>query len=207
MIRALVVDDHPMFRQGVASVLEASAEIEVVGQAGSTREARTLIKQVRPDIVLIDIRLPDGDGVDLCAELRETSIKVVVLSQFSADRIVLRAFLRGAHGYVVKESEPEVLRQAVRAVMGGATFVDPRVAAKVVAAATKGPRAKGPYGLTPQELRVVELLPKRFSNREIARQLGLSEETVKTHLRHALRKLQVEDRTSAAAMVVEAGLA
>jgi len=206
MIRVLVVDDHPMFRQGVVTVLSAEDDLEVVGSAGSVKEARTAITELSPDVVLMDVRMPDGDGTDLCSELRDSGAKVIILSQYRADRIVLSAFRQGAKGYVVKESEPSVLRQAIRAVASGADFVDSQVAGKLVQAATKGPKTKGRFGLTPQELAVLELLPRKLTNRQIGQRLGISEETVRTHLRHTLRKLQVEDRGSAAALAVEIGL-
>jgi DNA-binding NarL/FixJ family response regulator len=120
---------------------------------------------------------------------------------------MLRAFAAGAKGFLVKESDPEVLRQALRMVAAGNTFVDPQVAGKLVAVATKGRRARGPYGLTLQEMRVLELLPKGLSNREIGTELSVSVETVKTHVRNAMRKLQVGDRAEAAAIAIREGLA
>ncbi|MBI2168205.1 MAG: response regulator transcription factor [Actinobacteria bacterium] len=206
MIRVVIVDDHPMFREGVATVLTAEGDIEVVGQAGSVKEARKVIPQHEPDVVLMDVTLPDGDGADIIPEFRKLKSRFIVLTLFGADRVVLRVLGLGAMGYVVKESEPAVLRTAIREVASGAKYLDSRIAGKVVKAATKGGRPKGPFGLTNQEMRVLGLLPRKLTNREIGSELSVSEETVKTHLRHALKKLALDDRTSAARFVIENGL-
>jgi DNA-binding NarL/FixJ family response regulator len=120
---------------------------------------------------------------------------------------LIQAFAAGAKGFVMKESQPAVLRDAVRVVSQGETFTDPRVGAKLVALASRNRRAKGPFGLTIQEMRVVEQLPRGLTNREIGSELGIAEDTVKTHLRHALRKLNARDRVEAAAIALREGLA
>lgn len=209
IIDVLLADDHPIVRAGVASVLTADANMRVVAQAESGEEALTLAKRLHPRVLVIDVRLPGVDGIDVCAHLAETdpAIRVIILTQFSHESVMLRAFDVGAKGFVVKESEPELLRDAIRTVAAGHMFVDPAVASKLVDFATKGRKARGPYGLTLQEMRVLELLPKGLTNVEIAGELDVSSETVKTHLRHAMRKMQVNDRAEAAALAIREGLA
>lgn len=206
MIKVMLVDDHPALLRGVATVLESDGDVEVVASVGRVSDAEEALGRLDVDVVVTDIRLPDGDGMDLMFTTREKGARLVVFTQYSADRIVMRAFRAGINSYVVKESDPHLLRHAVHAAARGDMFIDPRVAPKLVTAATKKGSTKGPFGLTPQELRVVELLPKGMTNQEIAQHLGLSYETVKTHLRHAMRKLQVDDRSAAAAMIIDSGL-
>lgn len=209
MTRVLLVDDHPVVREGVAGVLTADPDIEVVAEAGNAEETFAAIAQHSPDVVMIDVRLPGLDGIDCCGSIvtKYPRVKVIILTRFANESVILRAFTAGARGFVVKESEPQIFRQAVRSVVSGGIFLDPRVTGKVLAIATKGRRARGPYGLTIQQMRVLELLPKGLSNREIAKELGISDQTVKTHLRHAMRKLQAGDRAEAAAIIVAEGLA
>lgn len=208
MTRVLLVDDHPVVREGIAAVLATDPNVEVVGYAGDAQEAFDAVKRLEPDVVVIDVRLPDMDGIDACEKLRIDwpDLRVMVVTRFANERVMMRAFDAGALAYLVKESEPLILRQALRIVANGGTFVDPRLADKLVASATRGRRTKGPYGLTSQEMRVVGLLPRGFSNREIAGELGVSVDTVKTHLSSAMRKLGVHDRAVVAALAVEKGL-
>lgn len=209
MIRVLLVDDHPVVREGVATVLTQEPDVRIVGQAGSAEQMLQDVGQLCPDVLVIDVRLPEMDGIEACEVLRVSNprIKTVVLTRFPNESMMLRAFSAGAKGFLVKESDPEIVRQAIRIVAEGGTFVDPKVARKLVILATKGRRAKGPFGLTLQEMRVVELLPKGLSNREIGSELCISQETVKTHLRHAMRKMQAADRAEAAAIAIREGLA
>lgn len=209
MIRILVVDDHPVVREGLVSVLSDEPDFAVVGQVGTAEQALTEATRLVPDVAVLDIRLPGMNGTDACAALRQRHprLRVVALTSFANESTMLAAFASGAKGFAVKESEPGVLREAVRTVMTGGTFVDPRVAGKLVALATKGRRAKGPHGLTLQEMRVADLLPRGLTNREIGRELGISEQTVKTHVRQVMRKLDARDRTQAAALAQREGLA
>jgi DNA-binding NarL/FixJ family response regulator len=205
----LVADDHPMVRIGVTTILEATPDLEPVGAVDTGREALTEAKRLRPHVLVLDFHLKAMDGIEVCAHLQATvpEVRCVMLTQSGHDAVLLRSFEAGAKGFLVKDSDPEVLCAAVRTVASGHTFVDPIVAGRLVLHALKGKRARGPYGLTVQEMRVLELLPQGLSNRDIARELGISGETVKTHMRHAMRKLQVSDRVEAAAMVVREGLA
>lgn len=207
MIRVFLVDDHPLVREGVSAVLASEHDVSVVGEAASAEQALTAVARTEPDVVLVDIRLPGMDGIDACQILRERhpAVKVIVVTGYRNGNLMIRAFDAGAKGFLIKESPADMLRQAVHVVAAGGTFVDPQVAGKLVAVATRGRRGRGPYGLTAQEMRVLELLPKGLNNREIGNELGLSPETVKTHLRHAMRKLQATDRTQAAAIVMREG--
>lgn len=209
MTDVLLVDDHPVVREGVAGVLKTDPDINIVAEAGNADEAFAALKCHAPDVVMIDVRLPGLDGIDCCGSIvtSHPRTRVIVLTRFANESVMLRAFTAGARGFVVKESEPAIFRQAVRSVVSGGIFLDPSVTGKLIAIATKGRKAKGPYGLTIQQMRVLELLPKGLSNREIGKELGISDQTVKTHLRHAMRKIQAADRSEAAAIVIAEGLA
>lgn len=207
-IRVLIVDDHPLLREGVAMMLSAGPDFEVVGAVGTAREALAEVARLEPDVAIIDLTLPDGDGIDVCARIQaeHPRVRLLVLTRTQADRFVMNAFRAGAHGFVVKTADPSEMVHAVRAVASDETYVDPRVAHCIVKAATRGRTARGPFGLTGQELHVMELVHLNLSNHQIACQLGLSVETVKTHLRHAMQKLGVDDRWSAVRVLTNEGL-
>lgn len=209
MTRILVVDDHPVVRDGVVAVLETEADFVVVGRAGTGEEGLHLANQVEADVMVLDVRLPAMSGVEVCAALsvRHPRLAVLMLSSYANEGVMLDALSAGAKGFVVKATDRAVLRTAVRAVASGQTFVDSSLAAKVVRLATTGRRAKGPFDLTLQEMRVLELIPRGLTNPEIGRELGVTARTVQTHLAHAMKKLRARDRTEAAAMAVLEGLA
>ena len=208
MIRVLVVDDHPVVREGLIAILDAP-DLEVCGQAGDGAHALAEAARLRPDVVVLDVRLPGATGVEVCAELaaRIPGARVVMLTSFPNDGVMMGSFAAGARGFVLKESDPAVIRQAVRTVADGSTYADPKIAGKLVALATRGRRAKGPFDLTLQEMRVLELLPRGLTNNEIGDRLGIGENTVKTHLRNLMRKLDARDRVEAAAIALREGLA
>lgn len=209
MTRVLLVDDHPVVREGIAAVLAADPDVEIVGFGADGREAIESARKLEPDVLVIDVRLPDVEGIDVCALLlkERPELRVMMVTRFAHERVMAKAFEAGAHAYLVKESEPLLFRQALRIVANGGTFVDPRLADRLVLSATRGRRrSRGPLGLTAQELRVIGLLPNGFSNRQIAGELGISIDTVKTHLRNAMRKLGAGDRAAVAAIAVEKGL-
>jgi DNA-binding NarL/FixJ family response regulator len=209
MIRVVVVDDHPVVREGLAAVLSDEPDFRIVGQAESGERVISEFERLLPDVVVVDLRLPGISGTETCQALKRMrpSTRVIILTSFPNDGAVMNAFVAGANGFLLKESDPTVLRQAVREVAKGETYVDPRIAAKLVAFASKGRRTKGPFDLTLQEMRVLEKLPRGFTNREIGRELGIAEDTVKTHLSHALRKINAKDRAEAAAFAMREGLA
>lgn len=205
MIRVAVFDDHPVVREGVVSVLTAEPDLVVVGQAGSSVGAIQAVTMTPADVAILDLGMGNGDGFGLCAELaqRHPRLRVICLSSFASEPAMLGAFRAGARGFVVKDSDPLVLRQAVRAVAVGGTYIDPKVAGRLVAIATGGRRVRDSHGLTAAEQRVVQLLPQGLTNRRMARLLGVSEQTVKTHLSRAMAKLGVHNRHEVAALMVE----
>lgn len=209
MIRVLIVDGQPVVREGLISILASDPGLLVCGQAGTAPEAVAEAVRLSPHVVVLDGRIPGATGVELCAELaaRAPSARVVMLTSFPNDGVMVNAFSAGARGFVLKESDPAVIRQAVRSVAEGVTFADPKVADKLVALATRGRRAKGPFDLTLQEMRVLELLPLGLTNHEIGDRLGIGENTVKTHLRNLMRKLNARDRVEATAIALREGLA
>lgn len=204
----MVVDDHPLVRAGLVAMLEHDG-IDVVGEAARVGEVADVAATCRPDVVVLDVRLPDGDGWLACEHLRSRGIgaRVVMLTQLVTERVITAAFEAGASGFVVKASETEVIRRAIHTVMGGETFLDPRVTERVASLVAKARDQRGPYGLTPAEMRVVALLSDGLTNQEIGDRLGLSPETVKTHLRHARDKVGVRDRAQLAVMVMREGIA
>ncbi len=207
MIRVLVVDDHPVVREGITASLSVEPDVVVVAATGTGEEALDALPRARPDVLVVDCGLPGMSGVQVCGELqrRHTHPPVVLMSGTPSGALMRRALQAGAVAFVAKDCASGVLRDAVRAAHAGAAFVDPSLARLVVDLAGRPPGKRGPYGLTRAELDVVALLPKGLRNREIADELGIAENTVKTHLRHALRKLDVRDRAQAAAIVVKEG--
>lgn len=208
-VRVVIADDHPVVREGVATVLSNDPGIEVVAQVPTAEEAVAAVATREPEVLVIDVRMGTLDGVEACARVsaEHARTRTLVLTRFAHESVMMRAFSAGAAGFLVKEASPEVLRKAVHVVAGGQVFLDSRVAGKLVDVATKGRRAKGPYELTIMEMRVLELLPKGLSNREIGAELNVSYETAKTHVRHIMEKLGVSDRSEAASVAIREGLA
>ena len=203
MIRVLIADDHPVVREGVASILAGSLGINVVAQAASGEEAIALTNSLQPHVVLLDMRLPEMSGANACAAIRKRfpQVRVVMLTAASNRSALAEAQDAGAHGFVLKASGPAALREAVLEVARGKPYVDP--AMRTPSAATySGPRSEQDVlGLTRQERRVLELVPMGLTNRRIGEELGICETTVKTHLKHAMQKLNVSRRAEAAALV------
>lgn len=208
MTRVLLVDDHPVVREGLATILRSEHDIDVVAEADSIEDAVDLVKTASPDVAVLDYRLPGMSGVDGCAHLlsRAPGLRVVVLTSFPNESVMLKAFAAGASGFVAKGSAPHVLRTAIRSVAAGGMFVDPSLAGRLVADATRGRKSLGPFGLTRTELRVLELLGEGHSNQAIARELDVSLATVKTHVQHVLRRLSARDRYDAVAVAHREGL-
>jgi NarL family two-component system response regulator LiaR len=205
-IRVLVVDDHAVVREGLRAFLELQDGIDVAGEAADGEEAIALAEQLRPDVVLMDLVMPQLDGLAAMRALRERvpAARVIVLTSFADDDKLLPALRAGAAGYLLKNAQPQELARAVRAAHAGEALLDPLVAARLVdaLAGEKDPLDR----LTPREREVLELIGRGFPNKRIARELGLSEKTVKTHVGHVLAKLAVTDRTQAAVVAVRAGL-
>lgn len=195
MIRVLVVDDHVMVRAGLAGMLGAAGDIEVVGQAADGAAAVEEALAHRPDVVLMDLSMPEVDGIEATKRVRAAlpEAAVVVLTSFSDRAQVRRALEAGAVGYQLKDAEPDVLREAVRAAARGDVPLDARVA-RVLLTQVVAPADP----LSPREREVLELVAEGMANKQIARTLGITERTVKAHLGNAFRQIGVADRTSAA---------
>lgn len=208
MIRVLVVVPGDEIRDAVAKALSRDVALEVAGRASGVDEALRLDVVPPPDVVVVSFQQITKEGTEAVSELREgyPHARVVVLSKVVGEPVLLSAFAVGTHAFVSEHSDPSVLIQGVRAAYGGGTFIDPAVAGKLVDLAVKNKRTRGPHGLTLQQRRVLERLPRGLTNAEIGEELGISENTVKTHVRNVLRKLGVDDRAQAAAVAKELGL-
>jgi len=207
-IRVLVVDDHAVVREGLRAFLELQEGIAVVAEAGDGREAVETAARLRPNVILMDLVMPRLDGIGAMRELRETApeARVIVLTSFLDDDKLLPALRLGAAGYLLKNARPEELARAVRAAHAGETLLDPVVAARLVETLAADDGEEPLDRLTPREHEVLVLLGRGFPNKLIARELGVAEKTVKTHVGHVLAKLGVTDRTQAAVVAVRAGL-
>lgn len=203
MIGVLLVDDHPVVRSGLRAVLEAQADLRVVGEATSGEEALRLAEMRRPDVVLLDCQLSGMEGVAVARALRERcpEVRVVALSAYEDDILVWGMLEAGAAGYVVKDEPLEGILMAVRAAAQGKAYFSPEVAAKVAAWA----RGERPGGLTEREWAVLRLIAKGKSNKEIACVLSISEHTVEKHVGRVLEKLRVKSRAEAVRWAVEKG--
>ncbi|MEU6857275.1 response regulator transcription factor [Glycomyces sp. NPDC046736] len=205
-IRLLIVDDHPIVRDGLRSVFGHGDGIEVVGDAPDGRAAVERATALEPDVVLMDLRMPGGDGVTAIRELaaRGSAAKVLVLTTYDTDADVLPAIEAGASGYLLKDASPEELRRAIRTAHEGGTVLAPAVASLLMDRVRKPAAAPGP--LSDRELEVLALVAKGRGNREAAKELFISEATIKTHLLHVYAKLGVNDRAAAVAAAYERGL-
>ena len=209
MIRVLIVDDHAVVREGLLTFLELQDDIEVVGEAADGQEALERAAELAPDVILMDLVMPRLDGVGAMRELRATapSSRVIVLTSFLEDERLLPAIQAGAAGYLLKNAEPAELIRAIRAARRGEAVIDPTAAARLVHALSGGARtAAEAERLTAREREVLRLIAAGQSNKRIARTLGISEKTVKTHVGHVLAKLGVTDRTQAAVLALRDGL-
>jgi NarL family two-component system response regulator LiaR len=207
-ISVLIVDDHAVVREGLRSFLELQDGIEVVGEAADGEAAVRAAEAWSPDVVLMDLVMPRLDGVGAMRELRRRlpTARVIVLTSFPDDDRLLPAIQAGAAGYLLKNADPKEVVRAVRAAHAGDALLDPGVAARLVAAISQPPGAAPAERLTPREGEVLALIARGMPNKLIARELEISEKTVKTHVGHLLAKLGVSDRTQAALRAVREGL-
>ena len=209
-IRVLVVDDHALFRRGLQMVLEQEPDIEVVGEASDGTEAMTAAVETLPDIVLMDVRMPKRGGIDACASIHETvpSAKIIMLTISDEEADLYDAIKAGAMGYLLKEISIEEVASAIRAVHGGQSLISPSMASKLLtefASMIKktDDRQQVPTPrLTDREMEVLKLVAKGMNNRDIAKQLFISENTVKNHIRNILEKLQLHSRMEAVVYAV-----
>ncbi len=208
-IKVLIVDDHPIVRQGLRGFLSSRDGIVVVGEAEDGDSAVREAARLSPDVVLMDLVMPGGGGVEAIRRLRAAGERprVIVLTSFSGDDQVVAAVRAGAAGYLLKDVPPAELEAAVRTVHQGGALLDTSVVASVMAEVARGGSAPGLDELTPRERDVLRLLAEGLSNRELAARLYVSEKTVKTHVSSILSKLHLTDRTQAALFAVRHGLA
>jgi DNA-binding NarL/FixJ family response regulator len=202
-IRVLIVDDHPVVREGVRAMLAAEADIEVAGQAGSGAEAVAFARAEPCDVILMDLRMPGTDGVGATTAIlaADPSARVVVLTTYETDADILRAVEAGAAGYLLKDAPRADVANAIRAAARGETVLAPSVAARLVTHVRRPPRES----LSARETEVLQLVARGLTNADIGRRLFISEATVKTHLLRLFAKLGVTDRTAAVTTAIERG--
>jgi DNA-binding NarL/FixJ family response regulator len=203
MIRVFLLDDHEVVRRGLAMLLGDEPDIEVVGEAGSVAQALARIPALRPDVAVLDVRLPDGDGVTVCREVRsemDSPPACLMLTSYSDDEALFEAIMAGAAGYLLKQVTGTDLVGAVRRLAAGESLLDPKVTAKVLDRLRKGPEREDPRyaALSDQERKILALIAEGMTNRQIAEQMYLAEKTVKNYVSGLLRKLGMERRTEAA---------
>jgi two-component system response regulator DevR len=203
MIRVFLLDDHEVVRRGLVDLLQAGGDIEVVGESGSAQEAARRIPAMRPDVAILDARLPDGNGIDVCRDVRavDSTIKGLILTSYEDDEALFAAIMAGASGYVLKQIRGTDLVDAVRRVAAGQSLLDPAVTQRVLERIRHGveqPRELA--SLTDQERRILEFIAEGLTNREIAGRMFLAEKTVKNYVSSLLAKLGLERRTQAAVL-------
>lgn len=208
-IRLLLVDDHEVVRAGLGTLLSQHAELEVVGEAGTVAGAIEMAEKTRPDVALMDVRLPDGNGFEACRRLHALTppVRVIILTAFAEDEVVVQAIGSGAEGYLLKEIDVQGLVRAIKEVAEGRSILDPAVTRRVLNRVRDGASASAPAGkldrLSAQERRVLELVAQGKTNKEIGLALGLSDKTVKNYLSNLMEKLQLNRRSQAAAFFVQ----
>jgi two-component system, NarL family, response regulator DevR len=206
VIRVFLLDDHEVVRRGVADVLEGDPGITVVGEGKSASEALARIPALRPDVAILDVRLPDGDGVSVCREVRARmpELKVIMLTSYSDDEALFQAIMAGASGYLLKQVLGQDLVSGVHAVAEGGSLLDPSAATAVMERLRRAAEPAGPLGtLSEQERTVLELIGEGLTNRQIGERMFLAEKTVKNYVSHLLAKLGLERRTQAAVLATE----
>ena len=205
--RVLIVDDHPLFRRGLVQLLRTIPAFVLVGEAASGAEDLALARELRPDLILLDLNMRDGDGLDMLRGLRtaRSKARVVMVTVSDSGEDVVAALRGGAEGYLLKDMEPEAMLEALQAVAAGRVVIPPQLN-HLLAAALRGesrPQSAGAAGLTEQELRILEKIAAGLSNKQIGRELDIAEGTVKVHVKHILRKLELRSRVEAAVWAVE----
>jgi DNA-binding NarL/FixJ family response regulator len=206
MIRVMVVDDHPVVREGLVAVLEDDPELDVVGTARTGRDALRQVERLAPDVMLLDLEMPELDGIDAIPQLLalRPNLGILVFTAYDSDERVLGAVRGGARGYLLKGASAAEITRAVRTVHGGGSYLEPRVATKLIAAvATPRPSAAV---LTGRELEVLRQVAEGLPSKQIAQQLGISERTVKFHVHSIFRKLGADNRARAVALAAQRGL-
>jgi len=207
-IRVLLVDDHEFVRVGLRTVLQRFEDLDIVGEANSVSSAVAETLRLKPNLVLLDIRLPDGNGYDACRQIQQLdlSTRVLVLTSFADDDLIFESIAAGADGYLLKEVDVNELVRSIRAVASGQSILDPAITARVMNRVREPDRSQSKDRmelLSPQELRILALVAEGKNNKEIAAEMSLSDKTVKNYLSNVLEKLDMTRRTQAAAFFVQ----
>ena len=208
-IRVMITDDHPVVREGLSAMLSREQDIEVVGEAGNGREAIEKARNLKPDVVLMDLRMPEVDGVEAMRQIRVNNpdIKFIVLTTYDNDEYIFRGIEAGARAYLLKDSPREEMFRAIRVVSEGGSLIEPAVAGKVLDRfAELSRQVQVPATLSEREVEVLRLIAKGISNKIIATSLSISESTVKTHVQSIFNKLEVNDRTEAVTEAIKKGI-
>jgi DNA-binding NarL/FixJ family response regulator len=207
-VRLVVVDDHTLFRRGLVSLLAEVPEFQVVGEAGDGREALSVIKEKSPDIVLLDVNMPVMNGIETVQELRKNraAVKILMLTISQHDDDLVGAIVAGADGYLLKNTEPHELRRSIQLLAEGKSVLSPEVTRQVMRAVTQTQQNGGNSPLSDRELEVLNCLAHGQTTNQISAQLFISENTVKTHIRHILEKLDAANRTEAVSKAMHLGL-
>lgn len=205
--RVLLVDDHEVVREGLRTILQRNPAITVVGEAESVASAVREAERLRPDVILLDLRLPDGSGVDACRQIRsnDDTVKIVILTSYADEDALFSVLLAGASGYLLKSLDHAAIQQAIIDVARGGSLLDPQMATRVIERMRNGsarhPADEAFATLTPQEDRILDMIADGLTNREIGKRLSLTEKTVKNYVSRIYQKLHVERRTQASALV------
>jgi DNA-binding NarL/FixJ family response regulator len=200
-IRVFLLDDHEIVRRGVRELLEANDDLEIVGEAATAAEGMARIPAVKPDVAVVDMRLPDGNGVEVCREVRsrDESIQCLILTSYADDEALFDSIMAGAAGYLLKQIKGTDLVDAIRRVASGQSLLDPNVTARVLERLRKGPEEDERLArLTEQERKILDLIAEGMTNRQIGERMFLAEKTVKNYVSNLLSKLGMERRTEAA---------
>ncbi len=215
MIRLMIIDDHEMVREGLKAILVVESDFSIVGEAANAEEALTLIERLRPDVVLLDVRLPGVSGIEVCRIVTEQypETAVIILTTFTDEQIIAQCIQAGAKGFILKDVERFDLKRAIRAVARGEAAIDTKTAASVLAQLRRGGDHKGRHykkepltePLSSQQIVILRLVAQGLSSREIATQLYLSENTVKGYVQEILHRLGVKNRTEAVMVAVKQG--
>lgn len=205
-IRVFLLDDHELVREGIRSLLESDPEIEVVGEATTAAEALTRVPLARPDVAILDVRLEEGSGIEVCRELRSAipELACLMLTSFADDDALYASVMAGAAGYVLKQIKAQGLIEDVKKVSSGESLMDPRAVARVIERIAQPPKSDPIMdSLSPQEQRILELISEGMTNKQIAESMFLAEHTVKNYVTGLLRKLKMSSRTEAAIYAVK----
>jgi two-component system response regulator DevR len=200
-IRVFLLDDHELVRRGIRVLLEQEPDMQVIGEADTAQDATARIPALRPDVAILDARLPDGNGIDVCRDIRsvDPSIRALILTSYDDDEALFAAIMAGAAGYLLKQVRGTDLVNAVRLVAAGQSLLDPAVTQRVIERIRQGPQEPDELkSLTDQERRILELVAEGLTNRQIAERMYLAEKTVKNYVSSILAKLGLERRTQAA---------